>query len=442
MSDEIKNANMNDSMSANHDGVRWPYHEDMRTHRMIPCVERKCSKHAHHVYAKSLENAYQRMLSEHERELRKLRKESNAYKPGITKNEANEIIREYANRAFEIGLNNTVYNSPITENDDVIRLANNTYLTDKQLRADFDDDSYNRLAIAMNKYDDADELYKNWNDSEWLQSHADADTEKRLLEGPDDKTIGFTYVNMPSPAQWADETGFNIKHYPAKALNESITDYYRRGGEQLNELSDDSIDNITWNLYKHDDGSAEAKAAHRLANMLAWSNKGINSLTILNPDMIWEHVDGDGVDNIIANITRENSHYDEIRKTAFNIVMSELENSESYTETVYSYYDLIDFNNTEIVIDNDNVILISLNNDDTRVRFDYSSWSTDAYDVRVNKTGKILKVNDEDNNEYMLYPLKKKYDTSGTVYSDGSSEHNHENMLRTLGNAIDKALAL
>lgn len=344
--------------------------------------------------------------------------------------------------------NNKIYNNSITENDEVIRLSNNTYATEKELRADFDDDSYNRLAINMNAYDDSQELYKHWNDTEWLHEHADIDINKRKTDGPDDKTIGFTHANMPSPSQWSDETGLDVKYYPAKSLNETIIDYYKRGAAQLQEESEtdnDDLSQLAIGLYKYDDGSFEAKQAHRIANMLEWCEQGIKALTVYNPDIIWEHVDDDGIDNIITNITTDNVNYERIRNIAFNVVSSNLAHDTTYLNNDnYKYYTITDFNNSMMIVNHDKVMLIRMieTADNIGTCINYSAWSTDSYDVNVNRTGAVLKLTDTHNNTYVLYPLKDNASIHGLVFSNGSDDANHVNMMRTLANNIDKALMI
>lgn len=432
----------------NHDGENWPYHENKRTHKMVPCASNPCTLHGgDDVMATSLEEAYVKRMAEKDNENKGLKKQlgMTSAQPApvipisIPSDEAEEILDEYVNRALEIGSHNaSIANSPIMEGEEVIRLSDGSYIARDELNEDFHDaNAFNRLAITMNDYNDSTDLHNHWNDDDWLKEHAESDMKRRALEGPDDITIGFSVVTMPSPKQWSDETGKDISEYPARASNENDTDYYKRGAAQLEKRAAKVSNDLTpeaSHLYPDDDGTPEAAKAHRTANMLAWSNMGMKALVSKNPAMIWEHVDNDGIDHMNSRLDGDDRKI--VNDVAWKTLSSDIEYSNDYADYTVSVSPKT--NELTMMDDSGRVMLVSLddnaNRNGTAIR--WSSWSTDAYDADVDKTGTPMRASLY-GRDVELYPLSSSC-PHGSAVSDGETGSSRNDLMKALHSDIIK----
>lgn len=439
-----------------HDGEEWSYHENEDTHEMVPCDAHPCKVHGgSDVVAMSLAEAYRKRLAKlsdenaglHERIDGMTSEEvDEADMGGASMDEgmAVEILDEYVNRASELGrVRSNVYSSDIMEGEDVVRLSDGSYVRLEDIRSEFPDEAFDRLAITMNGYTRDADIAAHWNDADWLHDHAVAAMERRALEGPDDSTIGFSLTRMPSPEQWADETGKPAWRYPARAAGESDIGYYRRGARVLDEIGVRQATDHTpeiMRLYPDDDGTREAHDAHRLANMLAWSDTGCAALAACNPDAVWEHVDDDGIDHMLAKLHGDGDETENaVRDIAWRTIRPSIEADADAPEC--GLYD--DVANHAFIAIHDGRALVVSNVDSgetagTIVR--WKAYASDVYDSMIDAGGESETVA-LDYRRKTLYPLKPSLGLSGEASSNGEPPTDRKALNLKLYDAMREAFA-
>jgi hypothetical protein len=296
-------------MSKNHDGENWPYHEDVHGD-LVACSTNPCRLHGgNDIMADSLADAYKSMYDEVRNENAELKKniEQEHREWSIPGFEASELCDNLVDYASEMGMrNNHVDSSNLTEGEQVFRLQDGSYVSAKEIEEKFSEEDMHRLIITANGYDRDDELADHWNDRTWLDKHASEALERRARDKEDGTTLGVSVMRMPSPEQWSQETGRPVEEYPALSENDKkhITSYFRRGGASMQKRSEkihSDMSTESRNLYGEDDGTEDARASHKKANMMAWSAIGQDALLNHSPNSIWQHVDDDGIDHMMVS---------------------------------------------------------------------------------------------------------------------------------------------
>lgn len=438
-----------------HDGEEWSYHENKRTHEMVPCATHPCKLHGgSDVNATSLEEAYKKrmtVISDENNELHEridgmtadtIQNNHNDNESiSISSDMATEILDEYVQRVDDIGMvKSKIYNNDITEGDEVVRLPDNSYVRMDDIKSEFPDRTFDRLAITLNEYDSDADIAEHWNDDEWLHKHAKDAMNRRLANGPDDITIGFSVVRMPSPQQWSDETGKPAWKYPARINGETDTDYYKRGARLLDETaSKQSTDHTVevMRMYPDDDGSTEAANAHRLANMLAWSESGCRTLAERRPELIWEHVDDDGIDHMNA-VLRDDESSKSVSNAAWRTISASIEGDDD--APMCDVYD--DDKDNAIIAKHDGRVLMIFNDkvkaNGTSVY--WTAFSSNVYDYGIDTTSETKTVK-LDGHETILYPLKPSLGLYGEASSNGEPPTDRSALKHKLYDAMRTAYA-
>jgi hypothetical protein len=323
--------------------------------------------------ADSLADAYKSMYDEVRNENAELKKniEQEHREWSIPGFEAVELCDNLVDYASEIGMrNNHVDSSNLFEGEPVVRLPDGSYMSAQEAEDKFSTEDFHRLAITANGYDSDDELANHWNDRNWLDKHASSALSRRAHDTDDDTTLGLSVTTMPSPEQWAQETGRPIEEYPALSEQDrnDKTSYFRRGGlsmQKRNERIHSDMSTDSRNLHDEDDGSEASHASYKKSNMMAWSSIGQEALLNHSPNSIWQHVDDDGIDHMMV------SHGDDtvVLSAAVKSVQA---SSEDMIPDGFKNPQVVDTDNGVMIINGDSQTDVHVSSDGgTRI-----SWST------------------------------------------------------------------